>query len=39
MRIDVSHFVFESPRNTNDQVVDDGLDGPEGGHVFASAMM
>lgn len=39
MRIDVSHFVFESSRNSNDQVIDDGLDGSESGHVLARAMM
>lgn len=39
MRIDVSHFVLESSRDADDQVVDEGLDGAESGHVLACAMM
>lgn len=39
MRINVSHFVFESSCDADDQVVDDGLDGSESGHVFTCTMM
>lgn len=39
MRIDISHFVLETPRNANDQIVDESLDGPESSHILARAMM
>ena len=39
MCVDVSHLVFEAFCNSDDQVVDKGLDGPEGGDVLASAVV
>ena len=39
MGVDVAHLVFESPRNTDDQVVDESLHGTEGGDVLAGAMV
>ena len=39
MRIDISHFVLETPRYANDQIVDESLDGPKSSHVLARAMM
>ena len=39
MRVDITHFVFESPANSNDQVVDNGLDGAKGCDILAGAMV
>ena len=39
MRVDVSHFVFEAFRDPNNEIIDEGFDCAERGHVFASAMM
>lgn len=39
MGIDVTHLVFETLGNTDDEVVDESLDGAERSHVFASAMV
>lgn len=39
MGVDVSHLVFVSSGDPNDQVVDDGLDRSESSHVFARAMV
>ena len=35
MRVHISHLVLESFRHADDQVVDEGADGAEGGDVFA----
>ena len=39
MCVDVSHLVLEAFRDPNDQVVDEGFDCAECGHIFASAMV
>lgn len=39
MGVDVSHLVLEAFRDTDDQVVDDGADGSEGGDVLADTMV
>jgi hypothetical protein len=39
MRVNVSHFVPKSTRNTDDQVVNQRFDGSESSHVLSCAMM
>lgn len=39
MSVDVAHLVLETSGNTNDQVVDDGTDGTEGGNLLTGAMV
>ena len=39
MGVDVTHLVLEPPSNANDQVVDDGFDGPKCSDVLAGTMM
>ena len=39
MSVDISHLVFESLGNTNNEVVDQGLYRSEGCDVFASTMV
>ena len=39
MGIDVAHLVLEALGDTDDQVVDDGADGAEGGNVLADAVV
>ena len=39
MGVDVAHLVPEASRDADDQVVDDGLDGPKGGHILACAVV
>ena len=39
MSVDISHLVFESLRNTDDEVVDQGLDRSEGCDVFAGTVV
>jgi hypothetical protein len=39
MRVNVSHFIPKSTRNTDDQVVDQRLDGSKSSHVLSCAMM
>lgn len=39
MGVDVSHLVFESLCDADDQVVDDAFDGAEGSDVLASAVV
>ncbi len=39
MGVDVSHLVFESLCDADDQVVDDGFDGAESSDVLASAVV
>lgn len=37
--VDVAHLVSETSRDTDDQVVEEGLDSPEGGNVLPCAVM
>ena len=39
MCVDISHFVLEAFRNTDNQVVDYSLDGTESSDVLASSVM
>ena len=39
MGVDVSHLVFEAFRDTDDHVVDEGLDGSESSDVLSGAMV
>ncbi len=39
MSVDVSHFILESLRNTNNEVVDEGLHSTKRGDRLASAMV
>lgn len=39
MGIDVAHLVLEALGDTNDQIVDDGTDGAESGHILAVAVV
>jgi hypothetical protein len=39
MRVDVAHLVLVSLGNTGDQVLDQGLDGPQSGDVLADTMV
>jgi hypothetical protein len=39
MSIDVSHLVLEALRDTDDQVLDDGLDRPKGSDVLPRSMV
>ena len=39
MRIDISHFVLESPCNTDDQIVDYCFDCPKGCDILASTVV
>ena len=39
MGVDIAHLVLEAFGDTNDEVVDDGLDCAESGHVLARAMV
>lgn len=39
MGVDVSHLVLETPSDSNDQVVDDGFNGPKCRDVLAGTMM
>lgn len=39
MCVDVSHLIFETFRDSNDEVVDEGFDCAECGDVFASAVV
>lgn len=39
MGVYVSHLVLETPSNANDQVVDNGFDGPKCSDVLARTMM
>lgn len=39
MGVDVAHLVLETSRDADDEVVDEGFDGPEGGHVLPYAVM
>ncbi len=37
--VDVAHLVPETSRDADDQVVEEGLDGPECGNVLSCAVM
>jgi hypothetical protein len=39
MGVDVSHLVLEALGDTNDQVLDDGSDGTQGGDILAVAVV
>lgn len=39
MGVDVSHLVLETASNANDQIVDNGFDGPKCSDVLAGTMM
>lgn len=39
MGVDITHLVFETLRHADDEVVDDGADGAQGGDVFAGAVV
>ena len=39
MGVDISHLVFETFRDADDEVVDEGADGAEGGDVLAGAVV
>ena len=39
MCVYVAHLVLETPRDTNDEIGDDGLDGTKGSDVLSSAMV
>lgn len=39
MCVDVTHLVFESLGHADDEIVDEGFDGPEGGDILAGAVM
>lgn len=39
MRVDVAHLVLEALCDTGDHVVDDGLDGSQGGDILAVAVV
>ena len=39
MSIDISHLVFVALGDTNDQVVDEGLDSAEGSDILSGSMM
>lgn len=39
MCVDISHLVFETLGNTDDQVVDEGTDGSESSNVLAGAVV
>ena len=39
MRVDVAHLVEEAAGDTDDQVVDEGADGTQGGNALASTVV
>ncbi len=39
MRIDISHFIFVAFSNTDDEVVDEGLDCSKGRNILTRAMV
>lgn len=39
MGVDISHLIFETLCNSNDQIIDDGLDSSKCSNVFACAMV
>ena len=39
MCVDITHLVFEAPRNANNKVVDNRLDCPQSGDVLAGTVV
>lgn len=39
MGVDISHFIFEAPCDSNDQIVNDSLDCSKCSNIFSCSMM